>query len=43
MGNRDGPLLISSVRKFVENIGSRSFTPAGGSASACIASMVSHG
>ncbi|XP_003387546.1 PREDICTED: formimidoyltransferase-cyclodeaminase-like [Amphimedon queenslandica] len=35
----DGPLVSSSVRDFIESIGSRASTPGGGSASACIASI----
>ena len=38
--NADGPLLSSTIRSFVEQLGARSSAPGGGSASACIASMV---
>lgn len=36
---KDGPLLSSTVRQFVESVAARSPTPGGGSVSACIASM----
>ena len=36
---KDGPLLSSSVRGFVESLGSRTSAPGGGSASACVASI----
>ncbi len=39
--NADGPLVSSSVRSFVEQLSARTSAPGGGSASACIASMVS--
>ena len=39
--NKDGPLVSSSVRRFVEQLGDRTSSPGGGSASACMASMVS--
>ena len=35
----DGPLVSSSVKDFIQSIGSRASTPGGGSASACIASI----
>lgn len=38
--NADGPLVGSTVRSFVEQLGARTSAPGGGSASACIASMV---
>ena len=38
---KDGRLVSSSVRQFVEQISARSSTPGGGSVSACIAAMVS--
>ncbi len=37
----DGPLASASVRSFVEQLAARTSAPGGGSASACIASMVS--
>ena len=39
--NKDGELVSSSVRQFVEQVSARSSTPGGGSVSACIAAMVS--
>lgn len=39
--NADGPLLGGSVRSFVEQLSARTSTPGGGSAAACVASMVS--
>ena len=38
--NKDGPLVGGSVRSFVEQLGARISSPGGGSAAACIASMV---
>ena len=38
--NADGPLVSSTIRSFVEQLGARTSAPGGGSASACIASMV---
>ena len=38
---KDGRLVGSSVRQFVEQVSARSSTPGGGSVSACIAAMVS--
>lgn len=38
---KDGKLVGSSVRQFVEQVSARSSTPGGGSVSACIAAMVS--
>lgn len=38
--NKDGPLVSGSLRSFVEQLGARASTPGGGSAAACIASMV---
>lgn len=40
--NKDGPLVSGSVRSFVEKLGSRSSAPGGGSAAACVASVVSY-
>ena len=37
---KDGRLIGSSVRQFVEQVSGRSSTPGGGSVSACIAAMV---
>ena len=39
--NVDGPLVSGSLRSFVEKLGARSSAPGGGSAAACIASLVS--
>ena len=39
--NKDGPLVGGSLRAFVEKLGARSSAPGGGSAAACIASLVS--
>ena len=38
---KDGPLLSGSLRQFVEQLGDRTSSPGGGSASACMASMAS--
>ena len=38
--NADGPLVAGSVRSFVEQLAARTSAPGGGSAAACVASMV---
>ena len=38
---QDGPLVSSSVRSFVEQLGARTSAPGGGSASALVATVVS--
>ena len=39
--SKDGPLLSSTLRGFLESLAARTSTPGGGSASAVAASMVS--
>lgn len=38
---KDGPLVSSSVRSFIEQLGARTSAPGGGSASALVATVVS--
>ena len=40
--SKDGPLVRSSVRSFVDQLSSRTATPGGGSASALVATLVCH-